>query len=36
MWSIDIDYAAAISRVVRIGSFSTLHSADRFASLGLT
>ena len=27
-------YAAAISRVALIGSFSTLHSADRFASRG--
>ena len=30
------DYAAAISRVALIGSFSTLQSALKFASRGLT
>jgi hypothetical protein len=34
--STDRNYAAAISRVALIGSFSTLHSANRFASRGLT
>jgi hypothetical protein len=33
---IDRNYTAAISRVALMGSFSTLHSADRFASRGLT
>ena len=31
-----VDYPAAISRVARIGSLSTLQSALKFASRGLT
>jgi hypothetical protein len=34
--SVGRDYAAAISRVALIGSFSTLHNALRFSSRGLT